>query len=182
MKIKDSNGPEGATNPSKQNKVGIQTPDNGSYQQSLYVAAISQFVGCEGLASPATDVRDGVDYSFDFFHPECGKAFKIFNASDLSEYGKYTQYPGDVIVIVNVDDHPGCQVGKCPCCDDAYVILPRKLGEMLHDTDATYIYLRGHLCEYIGDEKDGTSQWVMLDPLVLRESEEDEYDGQEDED
>jgi hypothetical protein len=177
-----SNGPEGAKNPSK-NKTGIQTPNNGSHQQSLYIAAIAQFIGCEGLASPATDMRDGIQYTFDFHHPECLKVFKVFKSSDLSEYDKYVQYPGDVIAIVDVDDNPGCQLGKCPCCDDAYVIVPRDLGEKLHDADATYVYFRHHLCEYIGDEKDGTSQWVILDPIVLRDSEEDdEFDSEEDDD
>lgn len=173
-------GHEEAKNSSKQNSGGVQTTDNGSYQQSLYIAAISQFVGCEGLASPATATREGVEYTFDFYHVECGKVFKVLKSNALAEYEKYTQYPGDGIVIVDVDDHPGCQIGKCPCCSDVYVVLPRELGDMLHDTDATYVYHQRHLWDYVGDEKDGTSQWAMVDPIVLQESEDDEFDGDED--
>ena len=181
--IQYSNGPEGAKNPSKQDRAGIRTPDNGSYQRSLYIAAISQFVGCEGLASPATDVRDGVGYTFDFYHAECGKVFKVLESGDLSEYEKYTQYPGDVFVIVDIDGHAGCQVGECACCGELYVILPRELGEKLHDAETTYVYFQRQLCEYVRDTKDGKSQWIMMDPLVLRESEEDEeFDAEEDED
>ena len=173
-----SNGTEGASNPSTQKQD--DHPDAG---QRLFTSSpstsppIAQYVGCEGLASPATDERDGIKYTFDFYHPECGKVFKVLKSNVLSEYEKYVQYPGDGFAIVNVDDHPDCQLAGCPCCGDRYVILPRELGEKLHDTDSTYVYFQGHLCEYVGDEKDGTSQWVVLDPLVLREDEDDEFDG-----
>ena len=178
--IQYSNGPEGAKNPSMQNKTGIQTPDNGSYQQSLYIAAISQFIGCEGLASPAKDVRDGVGYTFDFYHRECGKVFKVLKSVDLSEYEKYTQYVGDVFVIVDVDGHPGCQLGECACCGEQYIILPRDLGEKLHDTDATYLYFQHRLCAYVRDTTDGKSQWIILDPVALREYEDEESEGEDD--
>lgn len=159
-----------ANNSSNQNIAGINSPANNSYQQSLYIAAISKFIGCEGLCSPVTDTRDGIKYTFDFYHPECGKMFKVFRADALSEYEQYALYPGEKIIIVDADNC-NYQVGECACCEELLLILPHKIGEQLHDTDSTLVYFKQQLWEFRSEEKDGTSLWRMIVPAVLQEVE-----------
>jgi hypothetical protein len=171
--MQSSNNNKKSENIISKNNAGIQTPANDSYQQSLYIAAISQFIGCEGLASPASDVRDGIEYTFNFYHPECGKVFKVFKSDDLSEYEKYTQYPEKVAIIVDVSNAE-YKIGECGCCGDMFVILPHDLGDKLHDTDSTWIYCHGHLCEFVRDAADGASHWLVLDPIALQDSEDGE--------
>jgi hypothetical protein len=176
---KINNDSEGAENPSnKTNNAGIQTQANDSYQQSLYIAAISQFIGCKGLASPAIDTLDGVEYTFDFYHPECGKVFKVFKSDDLSEYEKYTQYSGNVVIIVDADNAE-CELEQCSCCGDKSLILPHELGEKLYDIDSTLVYYHHYLCEFDGDATDGTAHWLILVPIALQKLKDDEFGGEE---
>ena len=125
--IQYSNGPEGARNSSKQQNVGIQMPDNDSYERSLYIAAIQEAYGYVGLASPVMASRDGVKYEFDFYHPDEQQLLKVFKQDDMSELEKYAQYPGEKVVIVDVE---GCEfrVLDSQCDDEPRLCIPEKIG------------------------------------------------------
>ena len=128
------------------------------------------------MARRVTDIRDGIEYTFNFYHPLCGRLFKVFRSGDLTEFEKYAAYPGDAVIIVNVDDHPNCEVSEETCCDDVCLILPRAFTEKLETAKVAYVYFEGHLCEYSGDVGENESVWDSLKPYRLCEFEEGEDD------
>ena len=163
------NGPEGAQNSSKQQNAGIQMPANNSYQQSLYIAAISKSLGLEGLVSPVTDVRKGVEYAFNFYHPEAQRLVKVFQTYDKESYRQYSKHPKQPIIIFDAASIPH-QLKECECgCGYSYLhVSESAFSESVRWNDRAYIYHDGDLWKCHASI-DGEWRWKQVMPVVLQQ-------------
>ncbi len=174
------NGPEGAQNSPKQQNVGIQMPANNSYQQSLYIAAISKSLGYEGLISPVSEVWHGVEHTFDFYDPEAEQLFKVFPAFDERQYAQYAKYHGRPFIIL---DSAGVshEIKDCECGCEYMQVTDAKIAKRIYRDQETVIFHDGNLWKFRGFI-DGEWTWKKIMPVVLQEFVEEVDDEEEDED
>ena len=164
-------------NYSKLNITGIHSPANQSYRQSLYVAAIAETLGYKGLASPVVDVRDGVEYSFDFYQPEDRALIKVFKGFDEQEYCAYRQHDALPILIFDSESILSrVEVREFGPVHTNVLIIGEEVAKQIYRHPFTYIYHDGSLWGYAADIE---IEWVWerMVPVLLRkyaESSEDE--------
>lgn len=181
MTIQDLiNGPEGAKNPSKQNSVGIQMPANDSYQQSLYIAAISKSLGHEGLVSPVSEMWHGVEHTFDFYDPEAEQLFKVFGTFDEKSYAQYSIYHGQPFVILDGAGIPH-EIKDCECGCEYMQVTDAKIAKRIYRDQNTVIYHDGDLWKFRGFI-DGEWTWKKIMPVVLQAFVDEEGDEGNEED
>ena len=173
------NGPEGAKNSSKQQNAGIQTPENGSYEQTLLVGAISKSLGYEGLHSPVSQNLNGTAYTFDFYHPENERLLKVFKGFEGQAFRLYADHPDKPILIFESKDLP-CKMETCECGCGSVLVVEKKAAERLCDNPYVLIHADGNLWQY-GMRLDGKWIWKKRTPFLIRELMEDcEEDEDED--
>lgn len=174
--IQDNKGPEGAKNPSMQNS-NIQTPANGSYERSQVIAAISKSLGYDGLHSPVSDIQNGVEYTFDFYHQESEQLFKLFRGFDEHAYRLYSSHPGKPILIFEAKDLP-CKMETCECGCGSVLIVDKSVAVRLYDDPQVLIHDEGNLWDY-NAHVDGRWMWKKRTPFIIRELMADGEDGEE---
>lgn len=167
MNENTKNSPEegSISSPDTQSKVAL--PENDSYQHSLYIAAISKYIGAEGLHSPAIDLKEERNYVFDFYHPESGCFFKILKGFDRAKYNEYLCHPDDPYLIVDLND-TGAAVEECECCGDIYLSVPAGISKQIYSDAFTYVYYDGDLWEF-GGHRGNEGVWSPCLPKVLRD-------------
>jgi len=170
MKMNENtkNSPEEGFISSHDTQGKVALPENDSYQQSLYISAISKYIGMEGLHSPAIDLQEEKNYVFDFYHPDSGRFFKILKGFDASAYTEYLCHPDDPYIIIHLDDTDAA-VEECECCGRFVLSVPVNISKQIYSDRFTLIYFDGHLWEY-----DNKGDWTICLPMVLQEFFEDE--------
>jgi hypothetical protein len=173
------NGHEETENSSSKLLNGVALPENDSYQQSLYIAAISKSLGYDGLVSPAIDGRESIATVFDFFYEEDEQFFKVFKKFDEEKFDKYLNYPAEPILILE-SDGIDCQMASCECGCTEVLVVDKALAERIYDNPRVFIHVQGSLWEY-KTHVDGKWIWTERTPFLIRElmdSEEDEDDSE----
>lgn len=165
MKDLDSeNGMDGAENFS--NEIGIQSPSNDSFQQSLYIAALGLSLGLTGLVSPVIDMLDDVRYDFDFYHSESGTLIKVLQTLDGGDWGKYSGHPSEPIIII--DGHSaGFELKECPCCEHELLDADHELANAIEEYEECFVFYEGHLWLPVEHQLFG-DVWEIIRPYVLR--------------
>jgi hypothetical protein len=154
-------------NTQQQASSTLSLPNNASFKQSLYIAALDRFYGIRGLLSPVSETIDGVHYDFDFYHPESEMLIKFFSKFDEEAFRKYSAYAEthEVRIIIDAEEveiatHPGCG-HKC------IHALPEELTVEAMLSDAS-LYFNDHIWELFDHEdNDGLSIWVPLLPIEI---------------
>jgi hypothetical protein len=147
---------------------GLALPENDSYQQSLYIAAISKSLGYDGLISPVIDSREGVGTVFDFYYEEDEQLFKVLKKFDGETYDKYANHPAEPILILESDDID-CELEPCDCgCGKEGLIVDKALAKRIYDNPRAFIHVKGSLWEYKAHVS-GKWIWMERTPFLIRE-------------
>ena len=172
MNENKNNSPEEGSISSHKTEPAIALPENDSYQQSLYIAVISKYLGFEGLHSPAIDIKDEIHYVFDFYHPDSGQFFKILEGCDRATYIECLLHPDDPYIIVNLDDTEA-RLEECDCCGGIYLSVPGEISKQIYSDGFTFIYYDGDLWEY-ESHHGNEGIWSICSPVILQDYLEDD--------
>lgn len=167
MNENTKNSPEEGSIFSHEAQRKVALPENDSYQQSLYIAAISKYIGFEGLHSPAIDLKDEKNYVFDFYHPDSGCFLKILKGFDRAKYNEYLCHPDDPFLIVDLDN-TDASIEKCECCGDIYLSVPASISKHIYSDNYTYVYYDGDLWNFSNHHGD-EGLWTTCLPIVLQD-------------
>lgn len=139
---------------------GLSSPANNSLQQSYYIAALSRYLRLSGLISPVTDVRDGIEYQFDFYNVETGSLIKVFTTLDEEQISKYQPLAADegVLFILDTTAFEDCAT---ECGAETFEGLPDSVFEAAERLDAL-IYFDKRLYECLDDVHDRDDWNPML--------------------
>ena len=141
----------------------------GTCKTSPHFGTVSRFANTEELIGPVTSEQEGEIYVFDFYDPNDEALYKIFDADDFQklggtqEYHRYTDHPGDVWLIVDVDKC-GCEITKCRCCGRPLVVTPWHPINFSLDADCTWVLAKGELCDFERLNYDGYEVWHGINP------------------
>ena len=122
------------------------------------------------LIGPVVTEHEGQTLVFDFYNPKDGSLYKVFSGDNLDdsdrseEYYRYTDYPGEVALIVDMDK-TACSTWKCRCCDHSMVQLPYNAADFSLDSDCTWVLSQGELCDYERETSDGEEVWHSIERL-----------------
>ena len=139
----------------------LNSPLTKSLQQSLYIAALDRYFGIRGLISPVTDHRHGVDYTFDFYHPQSGTLIKFITEPTAEQIDRDAEILTDDDVMVIIDaSHQA--VGICFNCDEPCLnTVPAEIPE-LAETIGAYVYFDD--CLWQMDDPDDHQSWERMIP------------------
>ena len=114
--------------------------------------------------------HEGRTLVFDFYNPKDGSLYKVFTSTDFDEefqiqdYQRYTDFPGDVSIIADVDNC-NLNVGSCGCCGGVLVTLPYAEYQFSLKDDRTWVLCQGRLCEYERLNHEWYEVWHSVEPL-----------------
>ena len=161
----DNNGAEAASHPSKVPGAHDKIANNRSHQQSLYIAAISKYLGYDGLISPMSDTREGVRYTFDFFAPKQKRLFKIFHEFDEETYRLYSGHPFHPNLIYDLPEDL-CRQSRCRCGRCDLMDVDDEIHRHLCDDPFSRICQDGRIWECF-NTWNGGHQWREALPIAL---------------
>ena len=96
--------------------LGNQHPfkESDSYRDSLYIAALDRHLGMSGFISHVSDHGEGVDYSFDFYHPRTKRLVKIFRTIETAEINQYAAHPykDRTVFVIDINNQKGPHIPR----------------------------------------------------------------------